>query len=84
MTDEYLMWSLVAADRHARPAPQCLSYSISCRYIPQSPAVLIHVAMVASFSSSLVQGVERLVLGSQEVARVRVVLPETVPLFSTN
>jgi hypothetical protein len=68
----------VAAGRHSRPAPQCRSYTISCRYMPQSPAVLIHVAMVAWFFSFLpVQGVARLEPGS--LARAALVPPRLRP-----
>ena len=65
MTDEYLMlWSLVAADRHAPRAPHCRSRTISFRSISRILALLIHKAIAASLSSSLVQGVARSVLGS--------------------
>ena len=66
------MTDAVAADCHSRPAPQCRSCTISCRYMLQNLATLIHVAMVASFFSSMVKEVEQLVLGltSQEVARM--------------
>ena len=42
---EHLMLSLEAADRHARPAPNCRSYTISCRCISRSLAVLIQLRL---------------------------------------
>ena len=63
MTDEYLMWSLVAVDRHARLAPRSRS-STSFLCASQSLALLPWEAIPFSLSSALVQGVEHPVLGS--------------------
>ena len=77
MTDEYLMWSLVAADRHARPAPQFRSRTFLCLCISRNLALLAREAIPFSLSFSVVQGVARSVLGSS--APVALVPPQLRP-----
>ena len=64
MTDEYLMWSLVAADRRARLATQARSRAILCLCNCHILAVLTREAKPFAFSSSPVQGVAQYLLGS--------------------
>ena len=71
MTDEYLMWSLVAADSDARHDPQSRC-STSCLCASRSLALLTWEAIPFSLSSALVQGVAQSLMGltSSEVARM--------------
>ena len=81
MADEYLMWSLVAVDRHARPAPQSRSHTILCLCNSRSLAVLTREAKPFALSSSLVQGVAQSLLQSSArmAARMALVPPRLHP-----
>ena len=74
MIDEYLMWSLVAVDRHARPAPQSRNHTILCLCMSRSLALLTREAIPFSLSSSLVQGVAQSLLGSAARMSARMAL----------